>query len=267
MDTDFDTRVPVGISVSFAASSATAFKASCIGGAAAAIAKPSRTTAVFALFLRFTSSFCAAVAKIQRHRAHSPSCSASRQLPSSRRELEPRRLDGGFGSLLFAGIFYHLRDIKRAVCIHLDNSVCDEEVGAGASGYEDGGDACLLVEIAGAFDERGDRLFIAADDALHQVVPQHEVGSGGVLIDQESAGSRFNAFDHGCRLGGTAAGIGGGKAGGVFFVRQIPDKEGNINVVDAASILGAQLDCGFIGDDIFTSIPRNVVVDAGFQRF
>lgn len=105
VDTDFDTRVPVGISVSFAASSATAFKASCIGGAAAAIAKPSRTTAVFALFLRFTSSFCAAVAKIQRHRAHSPSCSASRQLPSNRRELEPRRLDGGFGSLLFAGIF------------------------------------------------------------------------------------------------------------------------------------------------------------------
>lgn len=151
--------------------------------------------------------------------------------------------------------FYHLRDIKRAVCIHLDNSVCDEEVGAGASSYEDGGDACLLVEIAGAFDERGDRLFIAADDALHQVVPQHEVGSGGVLVDQESAGSCFNAFDHGCRLGGTAAGIGGGKVGGVFFVRQIPDKEGNINVVDAASILGAQLDCGFIGDDIFTSIP------------
>ena len=47
----------------------------------------------------------------------------------------------------------------------------------------------------------------------------------------------------------------------------VVDKEGNINVVDAASILGAQLDCGFIGDDIFTSIPRNVVVDAGFQRF
>ena len=139
-----DTRVPVGISISFAASSATAFKASCIGGAAAAIAKPSRTTAVFALFLRFTACFCAAVAKIQRHRAHSPPCSASRQLPSSCRELEPRRLDGGFGSLLFAGIFYHLRDIKRAVCIHLDNSVCDEEVGAGASSYEDGGDAACL---------------------------------------------------------------------------------------------------------------------------
>ena len=232
VDTDFDTRVPVGISVSFVASSATAFKASCIGGAAAAIAKPSRTTAVFALFLRFTACFCAAVAKIQRHRAHSPSCSVSRQLPSSRRELEPRSLDGGFGNFLFAGIFYHLCDIKRAVCIHLDDSVCDEEVGTGASSYEDGGDACLLVEIAGAFDERGDRLFIAADDALHQVVPQHEVGSGGVLIDQESAGSRFNAFDHGCRLGGTAAGIGGGKAGGVFFVRQIPDKEGNIKGID-----------------------------------
>ena len=52
-----------------------------------------------------------------------------------------------------------------------------------------------------------------------------------------------------------------------IHVRLGADKEGNINVVDAASILGAQLDCGFIGDDIFTSIPRNVVVDAGFQRF
>ena len=52
-----------------------------------------------------------------------------------------------------------------------------------------------------------------------------------------------------------------------IHVRLGADKEGNINVVDAASILGAQLDCGFIGDDILTSIPRNMVVDAGFQRF
>ena len=148
-----------------------------------------------------------------------------------------------------------------------DNSVCDEEVGAGASGYEDGGDACLFVEIAGAFDERVDRLFIAADDALNQVVPQHEVGSGGVLVDQESAGSCFDAFDHGCRPGRYCRWHRRWKSRWCLFVRQIPDKEGNINVVDAASILGAQLDCGFIGDDIFTSIPWNMVVDAGFQRF
>ena len=51
-----------------------------------------------------------------------------------------------------------------------------------------------------------------------------------------------------------------------IHVRLGADKEGNINVVDAASILGAQLDRGFIGDDIFTAVPGDVVVYAALKR-
>ena len=60
-----------------------------------------------------------------------------------------------------------------------------------------------------------------------------------VLVDPESAVPAKMHYDHGCRQGITAAGIGGG-AGGCLFVPADPDKEGNINVVDAKSILGAK---------------------------
>ena len=45
------------------------------------------------------------------------------------------------------------------------------------------------------------------------------------------------------------------------------DEEGDIDVADASGVLGAELSGACIGDDIFTSIPWNMVVDAGFQRF
>lgn len=66
-------------------------------------------------------------------------------------------------------------------------------------------------------------------------------------------------------LGGTSTGVFRGKTTGVFLVRKIIDEEGDIYIFDEASVLGAEFQGGFVGDDVFAAVTGNMVVDAKLQ--
>ena len=83
------------------------------------------------------------------------------------------------------------------------------EVGAGASGNEDGRDPELLIQIPYAADKRCDRFLAVGNDALHQLIAHHKVGGGRIFIDQKEARAGFDALDHVGSLRGASAGIGG----------------------------------------------------------
>ena len=100
---------------------------------------------------------------------------------------------------------------------------------------------------------------------LHQLVPQHEVGGRGILVDQKHPASGLPALDDPGRLGGAAAGVRRGEAAGILFIGQVVDEQGNVHVVDAAPILGPQFEGRIVRDHILPAVPGNVVVDAQLQ--
>ena len=122
------------------------------------------------------------------------------------------------------------------IIIHLDHSIRNVEKCSGTSCNQNGGDPCLFIEIPCTFQKWSDGLFFPADHTLHERIPYHKVG--GIL----------------CR-----------KAEGVFFVWKIVDKKRNIYVFDKTAILRAELLGRGIGNDIFTAITGNMVVNTQFQ--
>ena len=189
-----------------------------------------------------------------------------RQSPLKGRDGKSRGL--GAGGLVVAAEGLHLvGDVHGVIAVHLHDLVSDVEEGAGAPRHQDGGDAGLLVEISGPLQERGDGLLVPADHLLHEIVPHHKVGGGGVLVDEEEAGAGLNVLHHAGRLGGASAGVGGGEGGGVLLVGQVVDEHGNVHAADGAPVLRPELHRRVVGDDKLSAVPGDVVVDAVLQGF
>ena len=157
--------------------------------------------------------------------------------PEGRRSLRGfhRRREG------LQGFTHLLCNVHRTVAVHLDHSVRNVEEGAGASCHQDGGDAQLVKKLSRPLNERGDRLFFSVDDALHQLVPHHEVGGRGILVDEKGMAAGENALHDSGRLGGGAAGIFCGEVGGILSIGQVIDKQGDVCVLNIAPILCPQL--------------------------
>ena len=156
-------------------------------------------------------------------------------------------------------------DVYWHIAVHLDHGICNVEKCSGTSGYQNGGDTSLCIEIPGTLQERGNRLFIWSDQALHKGIPHHEVGSGGVFIQKKYMTSRFDSFYDTCRLGGTATGIFCRKTMGVFAIWQVIDEHRNIHILDKAAVFRTKLQSGIICQYIFPSISGNMVVNTEIQ--
>ena len=103
--------------------------------------------------------------------------------PSATGQMKPRCGQAGDrpahqGRLSLGG------DGPGVVGIHLDDPAGDMEVGSAASHYQDQGYPRFLPQVQRPFQERGNGLLLPGDYRLHQLVTDHEVGGGGVLIHQ-----------------------------------------------------------------------------------
>ena len=151
------------------------------------------------------------------------------------------------------------------IIIHLDHSIRNVEKCSGTSCNQNGGDPCLFIEIPCTFQKWSDGLFFPADHTLHERIPYHKVGGRSILVKKKHFTSGFHTFHDPGSLGSAAAGILCRKAEGVFFVWKIVDKKRNIYVFDKTAILRAELLGRGIGNDIFTAITGNMVVNTQFQ--
>ena len=76
--------------------------------------------------------------------------------------------------------------------------------------------------------------FIA--DGSHQFIPYHKICSGCIFIDEQKFTSRLDSFYYISRLGSTSAGIQRTESFGIFSVRKMVDKKGNICIRNFSSI-------------------------------
>lgn len=141
------------------------------------------------------------------------------------------------------------------------------EIGSAASGHQDRGDAEAVVEFPHPVNEGDDGLAVPVDDPLHQLVPDHEIGGAGVLVNEENFASRLHGFHHIGGLGSAAAGVLRGEAGGISAVWQVADKHGDIHCGNASAVFSTKFYGGVIGNYILPPIPGDVIVDAKLQRF
>ena len=141
------------------------------------------------------------------------------------------------------------------------------KIGTGASGNKDRRDTVCVIQLLYPVNKRHDRLGITVDHALHQFVTDHKIRCTGILVDQKCSCACLHRLDHICCLGSTPAGILRIKGYRIFPVWQVMDKHGNIHVTDASSILGTDLHCCIVRDDILPAIPCNVVIDTCLKRF
>ena len=98
------------------------------------------------------------------------------------------RLRGLFGGLFGqregrSFLFGKFRDVNGRILLHLNDAVRLVEIGSAASGHQDCGDAEAVVELPHPVDKGDDGLAVPVDNPLHQLVPDHEVGGAGVLVD------------------------------------------------------------------------------------
>ena len=167
--------------------------------------------------------------------------------------------------MFFAQRFHLLRDLHRLIAVHLNDVVRDVEERAGASRYQNRRYTSLFIQIPAPLQKWRDRLFLPADDLLHEIIPHHKVSGGGIFINQKQPASRLNAFQHACSLGGASAGIRRGKVFRVLAVGQVIDKQGNVSVANRSPLLCPKLHRGLIRQDKFPSIPRDMVIHAHLQ--
>ena len=140
------------------------------------------------------------------------------------------------------------------------------EVGPTAAYHQNQGNPSLLPEVQSPLQKGGDGLLLPGDHRLHQLVPNHEIGGGGVLVHQKKAAARLQRLGDVGGLGGTAAGVQGGKMGGVPAAGQVVDEQRDVRVRHLTAILRADFHCGAVGENILPAVPGNVVVNAALQR-
>ena len=176
------------------------------------------------------------------------------------------RLCGGEDRKICGCSFGFLSDIHWHIFLHLNDTVGHREIGTGAPCHNDGGDAKVLIETANPFNKRNDGFFFGRNYLLHQLIPNHEIGGGGVLVDKKQLTATLNTFHQIGSLRGTSAGVLGRKISGIFLTGQLPDKRRNVHMGHAAAIFRAQLPGAFIGNDQFPAVALNVIIDAILQR-
>ena len=79
--------------------------------------------------------------------------------------------------------------------------------------------------------------------------------------------SHLHSLYHIGGLGGAAAGVLRGEAGGVSAVWQIADKHGDIHRGNASAVLRPEFYGGVISNHVFPPVPGDVIVDAKLQSF
>ena len=156
-------------------------------------------------------------------------------------------------------------DVPGLVPVHLDHPVGRVKIGAGAPRHQNGGHPPAVVQLPDPLQEGGDGLHVPMNHPLHQLVPDHEVGGAGVLVDEQQGGPRLQALHHVGSLGGAAAGVLRLKGYGVLPVGQAVDEHGDIGAPDAPAVLRPDFHGGAVGDDIFAAVPRHVVIDTQLQ--
>ena len=158
-------------------------------------------------------------------------------------------------------------DIHRTIAVHLDNCVCNVEKCTGTSGNQKRRNSGKCIQLLCPFEKWSDRFLFTGDDFLHERIPHHEVGGRSIFIQKKNFASGFHSLDNAGSLRRTSTGIFRIKGMGILVVRQIIDKERNVCVFDASTVLGTDLYCVISGDHIFSSVSRNMVIDTQFERF
>ena len=167
--------------------------------------------------------------------------------------------------IVFRFLFGKRGDLDRAVLFHLDDTVGFMEVRAAASCHQYCGDTVGIVKFPDPVDKRNDRFRIPADNALHQIVPDHKVRSTGILIDQEKFCARFHSFDGISCLRGAAAGIFRVKSGRIPAVRKVADKHGDIRLLNTSAVFRPEFHRRIVCDHIFPAVSVDMVINACHQ--
>ena len=139
------------------------------------------------------------------------------------------------------------------------------KVGTGTASHYDGGDAICLIEFSNAIDKRGNGFHIPVNDTLHQLIANHKIRRAGIFVDEKQGGVGFQALYYIGGLRSAAAGIFCHESVGIFTIRQVVDKHGDVRLVDAAPIFGTDFHCRMIGDDIFPAISSDMRIDSHLQ--
>ncbi len=158
-----------------------------------------------------------------------------------------------------------LRYVERTVFAHGHDRIGDFQVVTTPADDEDRADAPVLVELADPVHEGRDGLALLGHQGLHAPVPDHEVGGGGVLVDQQGAGPGFDRLHDGCCLGGRAGRVGRRER---FCGPSHGESCNEGRDVDAAHrppVFGPDLHHARDGNDTFPSVSRPVVVHAALE--
>ncbi len=94
----------------------------------------------------------------------------------------------------------------RQLCWHAvahgDERVRYVEVVSDAANDYDGRHAQFACQVSCPLDGRHDRLELVWYELLHASVADHEVGGGGVFVDEQAGGTQFDRLADGCELRG-----------------------------------------------------------------
>ena len=164
-------------------------------------------------------------------------------------------------------LFCKTGDIDRTITIHLDHRIRLCEIGTGTACHQNGGNSKLFIQQTDPIGKRRDGLCFCCYHLLHQFIPDHKVGSAGILIYEECLCPCFNGFCHACRLGGAAAGIFCIKCCGIFPIGQMIDKERNVYLLDASAVFCPQFHGRIFCDHILSAIPLSVRIYSTLQCF
>src|SRR5699024_11286786 len=89
------------------------------------------------------------------------------------------------------------------------------EVVATADNDEHRGDCVFAIQRMYQADEGHQGFAVAVDEFLHPFVPDHQIGGGGVLVHQQSAGAGLHRFADVGGLRGGAGSVVGAEVTGV----------------------------------------------------
>ena len=79
--------------------------------------------------------------------------------------------------------FYFLCDLDWMIIVHLDHMIRNIEDSTGTASHQNGGNTSSFIQISSTLQEGCDWFLFPADHLLHELIPKHEVGSRGVLVN------------------------------------------------------------------------------------
>ena len=79
--------------------------------------------------------------------------------------------------------FYFLCDLDWMIIVHLDHMIRNIEESTGTASHQNGGNTGSFIQISSTLQKGCDWFLFSADHLLHELIPKHEVGSRGVLVN------------------------------------------------------------------------------------